>query len=129
VPEHYVQSHGKQTVRLDTSRPGVLKKFIKELGAAISQDMTDIHETELDRSGGYEKITLLDMDEHSEGLDALVDRLGRVVIPVQERSWEIKAVIVSPATIRRRVVRTETRYLGDRPVAMVLYLESEETNA
>jgi hypothetical protein len=117
-------------VRLDSSKPAELKKFIKDLGEAISQDMTDIRETELDRAGGYEKIILLDTAGGRVAIDAFVDRLGRIVIPIQEKPYEIQAVVsANGSTTPRKVVRTEIRHLGDRQVAKVLYLESEETNA
>ena len=116
-------------MKLDSSNPMEIKKFVKDLGEAISQDMTDIRETELDHAGGYEKVVLLDTEGGREGIDAFVDRLGRVVIPVVKTNLVIKAVTIGDNINPRKVVRTEIRHLGDRPVAKVLYLEAEETNA
>jgi hypothetical protein len=129
VPEHYTQSHGKQAVKLDSSKPAEVTKFIKSLAEAISQDMTDIRETELDRAGGYEQVVLLDTEGGREAINAFVDRLSRVIIPIQPKPYEIHAVEFPRNGITpRKVVRTEIRHLGERPVAKVLYLEAEDTN-
>lgn len=130
IPEGSEVSHGKHPVSLDSSNKLEVKRFIKELSEALRQDMTEIRETELDSAGGYERADLGYESKEHVFADVFVDRLERVVIPptLSTPSDPVSVEIPARGKGARKVVRVEVRYLGDRPVAKVLYLESEETN-
>ena len=115
---------------MDSSNKLEVKRFIKELSEALRQDMTEIRETELDSAGGYERADLGYESKEHVFADVFVDRLERVVIPptLSTPSDPVSVEIPARGKGARKVVRVEVRYLGDRPVAKVLYLESEETN-
>jgi hypothetical protein len=128
LPEDFAESHGVHPVRLDTNDPVEVTKFVKDLGAAITKDMAEIRETELDRSGHYCKATLefTDSTLNSEDCDVFVDRLGRLVTP-NAGPWTIlETVKFDGETGIRGVVKREPRYEGDRVVALVIYLEAQQ---
>jgi hypothetical protein len=137
VPEDYAGSHGIHPVRLDTSDPKEVNRFVKELGVAITKDMAEIRETELDRSGSYRKALLAFKDGHLDDyiggkdgmlrkeVDVFVDRLGRVVTPAGEPWTQLEHVQLAGEP-ERKVVKHEQRYEGDKIVALVVYLEAKE---
>jgi len=85
-----------------------------------------IRETELDRSGGFEKAVLHDSTGGMTYYTVFVDRLGRVVLPTDTPPTGEVVSINLNNTHARKVVNIETRYTGDRPVAKVVYLEKEQ---
>jgi len=128
LPEDYAESHGTHPVRLDTNDPVEVKRFVKELGAAITKDMAEIRETELDRSGCFRQARLefTDRSLDSDKCDVFVDRLGRVVTPNGEPWTLLETVLFENETGVRGVVKREPRYEGDRVVALVTYLEAKQ---
>lgn len=128
LPEGYAESHGVRPVKLDTSDAAELERFVKDLSVAITKDMAEIRETELDRSGCYRKAQLkfkdsrLDTDEG----EVFVDRLGRLVTPNSAPWPSLETVQFEQDTSARHVVKSEPRYEGDKSVALVIYLEAKE---
>jgi hypothetical protein len=113
---------------LEKSSPSDIKKFVEDLGEAIKQDMAEIRETELDSTGGYEKVVLRNKSGTSTKETLWVDALGRVLLPMDTFCVpDLAFVTVGPKEdVKHAVVRTEVRFLGERPVAKVLYLDKEE---
>jgi hypothetical protein len=126
VPEDYVESHGVHPVVLDTSDPEKVSRFVKDLSVAITKDMAEIRETELDRAGDYRTVRVWYHDGASSGYakDAFVDRLGRVVTPASEKLFDL--VQLNGEEAPRKVVRREPRYEGDKVVSYVSYLEAKK---
>lgn len=129
LPEDCTESHGVHPVRLDASNPEELHSFLKELGAAITQDMAAIRETELDHPGGFQRAQVLFEDsrgnEYEWNQDVFVDALGRVITPVDD-PWRELAAVKFASEPRRKMVKRETRYEGDKVVAFVVYLEAKK---
>jgi hypothetical protein len=98
---------------------------VKDLGKAITDDMAEIRETELDHPGGYKNIFLEYENEAYNGDDdVLVDRLGRLVVP-NEMPWtSLVRADFRDGVGDRNVIRKEPRYEGDKVVALVVYVES-----
>jgi hypothetical protein len=92
--------------------------------------MKEIRETEFSNAGGYEKIVLRDKSGTSTEITAFVDTLGRVLLPMDAFHMpDLAFVTVGPAEDKKQaVIRTEVRFLGERPVAKVLYLDKETTD-
>lgn len=114
-------------MKLDTSDPEEVKKFVSGLGAALAKDMAEIRETDLDRAGSYKKahVEFSDHALDTGECDLFVDRLGRVITPYGEPWDKLVMVIFADNEEARRVVRKETRYEGDAPVSQVVYLEAK----
>lgn len=116
---------------LNTNDPEKVGKFVDELCVALTKDMTEIRETELDRSGSYRKATAVFTNPSGGScpilpMDLFVDRLGRVITPA-EGTWDsLVSVYFEGETLPRKVVKTEKRYEGDKIVAYVIYLEAKE---
>ena len=128
IPGDLEESHGKHLVKFDSSNELEVHQFVKDLGEALQQDMTSIKETELDQAGGYEKALLMDSHGGRIYCDVFVDRLGRVVVPMDKPDRGEITKVAFGANNPRQVIRIETRFLGDRPVAKVIYLALEESN-
>ncbi len=126
LPEDYVESHGVHPVKLDTSNSEEVTRFVKELSVAITKDMAEIRETELDRTGNYcaARVWFSNADPAGYPKDVFVDRLGRVVMPVSEKLFE--KVLFDDDKVPRKVVKREPRYEGDKIVALVTYLEAKK---
>jgi hypothetical protein len=130
VPEYYVELHGATPVSLDTGKEEDVDKFVQDLGAAITKDMAEIKETELDKTpGSYMSVQLRFNTGRVDNATLLVDLLGRLVVPVDPQWKDLEsAVITSDEGVigpHRKVVRQETRYRGDIPSSQVIYLEQE----
>jgi len=127
LQEDYAESHGAHPVRLDTSKPEEVGRFVKELSAAITQDMAEIRETELDRPGGFRKAALKFKDAtlDTDGCDVFVDRLGRLVTPNNEPWTLLEAVQLDDDRQQRKVVKREPRYEGEKIADLVIYLEAK----
>jgi len=125
LPEDYEQSHGSRP--LNTDDRAEVDNFVRELGEAITSDMAEIRETELDHPGGYRNIFLEFENETFNGEDdVLIDRLGRLVVP-NEMPWvTLTKVDLRDGVGERKVVKKEQRYEGDSVVALVIYVESPE---
>lgn len=109
---------------LDTDNANEVKEFVRDLSAAITKDMAQLRETELDMAGGYSNMFLaFENKEYNGFVDVFVDKMGRLVTPAGQ-PWEtLVEVMVGHTT--RRVLSKEIRYEGDTPKALVIYLESE----
>lgn len=127
LPEDYAESHGAHPVRLDTSKPEEVGRFVKDLSTAITKDMAEIRETELDRPGGFRKAVLLfrDVSLNTDGCDVFVDRLGRLVTPSGEPWTLLEKVKLDDDREPRRVVKREQRYEGEQVSSLVIYLEAK----
>jgi len=130
LPESSAQSHGNRKVTLDSSKPEEVSQFVEDLGRAISKDMAEIRETELNRSGGFRKIVCWHSWESAKFAVAkhqvFVDRLGRLVVPVDSYWKNVIEVMFDGESIKRKVVKTEERYEDEKVVAFVLYLEAKK---
>lgn len=86
--------------------------------------MAEIRETELDKSGFYKEATIEfnDTTLHTT-CEVFVDRLGRVVTPCSGMWARLKSVQFANEKARA-VVKREPRFEGERPVALVTYLET-----
>lgn len=124
VPEDFVELHGRKTTRLDPDNPTTVDRFIGDLGRAIGEDMAAIRETELDRPGRYADVNLYFKDGRVDAARLFVDQLGRIIVPVDPQ-WETLEYAVVESGSKRKVVRQETRYEGERPSVQVVYLEKE----
>jgi hypothetical protein len=122
VPEGSEQSHGKRPATTTDER----SSFAQELSLALTQDLAEIRETELDLVGDYETAVLNYDSNRSTQTKVFVDKLGRVILPFEEGTITLPVMSVSlPAgSALRKVVRSEMRYLGDKPTSQVLYLEN-----
>lgn len=103
---------------------------MEELGVAITKDMAEIRETELDRPGCFRIAYTMFKDASGKltpGLpdELFVDRLGRVISPVG-RGWERLERVKFENEDWRNVVKREKRYEGDKVIALVAYLEAKE---
>ena len=127
LPEDYAESHGAHPVHLDTNDPVEVGRFVKDLGTAITKDMAEIRETELDRPGGYHKAHLMFQDPNLDtyGCDVFVDRLGRLVTPSGEPWTLLDKVQLDDDRDPRKVIKREQRYEGDKVASLVIYLESK----
>jgi hypothetical protein len=125
VPEDCTASHGVHPIVLDTSDPESVDRFVKDLSVAITKDMAEIRETELDRAGNVRtvRVWVNGADPAGYPKDVFVDRLGRVVTSVSEKLFE---KVQFDGETPRKVVKREPRYEGDRVVAVVTYLEAKE---
>lgn len=128
VPEDYVRSHGTRPVNLDTSDEREVTAFVQDLGEAITKDMAEIRETQFDQTGGYQHLLLEYEQSAFNGEDqVLVDRMGRLFVPNMQPWPQLERVAFkSSPDVWRRVVKKEPRYEGEKVVALVIYLESEE---
>lgn len=126
VPEGYVKLHGAHPTTLDTNNPDEVRRFVKDLSSAISKDMAEIRETELNSSGGFKKAKLVFKDPslNSESCDVFVDRLGRLVVP-NGAPWTLLEEVHLEEDRLRRVLKKETRYEGEKAAATIIYLESD----
>lgn len=129
VPEGYVESHGAQPVSLDMGDSEKVGRFTDDLCAAITKDMAEIRETELDRSGSYRKALLefehKHLNDNDVSSDVFVDRLGRVITPAEQPWTQLKRVQFAGEQ-PHKVVKKEKRYAGDKVVAFVIYLEAKK---
>lgn len=127
LPEDYAESHGARPVRLDTNKPDEVKQFVHELSTAITKDMAEIRETELDRPGGFRKASLMFTDSKldTQDCDVFVDRLGRLVTPGGEPWSLLEKVQLDDDRESRKVIKREQRYEGDKVASLVIYLEAK----
>ena len=108
-----------------------VEKFVESLKEALVEEMKTIRETELDHSGGFRSARLrfkgsLKLVKPSTSM-VFVDRLGRVITPI-DSNWENLESVQFVGGKCRQVVSSETRYEGDQKVAIVHYLEKEESH-
>ena len=124
VPEDFIQSHGKRKVSLESNTPEEIDSFTKELSEALTRDMSEIHETELDHAGEVESFWLKFAYGSSTGSheDVFVDKLGRLVVPIEERWNHLTDVRRGMANQWQKVVRIEKRFSGDKETDLVIYL-------
>lgn len=126
VPADSVESHGSHPISLDTSKPQEVTQFVQELAEALSKDIANIRETELDLSGGFESMVLHFEDEdHLIGSFA-VDRLRRVMLPPVPSYKKVRAITFEDSDKEKAVVRIEERFKGNRVSAFVVYVEALE---
>jgi hypothetical protein len=123
VPEGLEQSHGKRLVGPETDTPA-RTQFITDLTLALTRDLAEIRETEFDKVGEHQKVSII-YDGGSLSLEVFVDRLGRVILPHRDFDGIVLSVSLPDGTTPRPVVRSESRFQGDRPVSQVLYLENQ----
>lgn len=133
LPEASAGLSGSRPVKIEHGWDTV-EQFVGELNEALSEEDKSIRETELDHSGGFKKVYLEFADEGLNSTeDVFVDRLGRLVVPPEQKYQELQKVtfisINGGDTSPRRVVNFESRYEGDIISAFVVYLESEEEDA
>jgi hypothetical protein len=115
-------------VNLDTSDEDAVGEFVKDLGEAITKDMAEIRETELSRTGGYQRFFLeFDVSRHNITTEVFVDKLGRLVVPAGA-PWNMLAWATDARGNRRKVVKREERHSGTRVTSLAVYLESEESD-
>jgi hypothetical protein len=99
-------------------------QFVHDLSKAITEDMAEIRETELDKAGFYREATLeFDDTTLRTTCEVFVDRLGRVVTPCSGM-WVRLKLVQFAGEEPRKVLKKEPRFEGERPVALVMYLES-----
>ena len=122
-----MKSHGKDPVTLDSSDPGKVDEFVAGLGEALTKDMAELKETELDHAGGYEWVDLHFKDGEDDRALLFVDKLRRLVVPDDPRWKRLECISFEGehAVLRQRVVRKENRYEGDRVCAIVIYAEAK----
>jgi len=129
VPEDYIQSYGKRKVSLESNTKEEIDSFTQELSEALTRDMSEIHETELDHSGKKEEMILVfglgtRCASHEE---VFVDKLGRLVVPMEERWFQLKEVQRDNSP-KQSIVRIEKRFSGDKETELVIYLSTEEVS-
>lgn len=130
LPEDSVESHGVHPIRLDASNQKEVQRFVKDLSTAITKDMAEIRETELDHSGSYKRarVEFSDSRFNCDDCDIFVDRLGRLVLP-SKGPWDgITRVLLEGDNTLRNVVKREPRYEGEKVIALVVYLDAEGGN-
>lgn len=103
-----------------------VESFLAELKDAISQEMADIRYTDFNRSGVFHRVTVAFNDGSCAEIDALVDKIGRVIVPGTKENERIEHVAFGPSSEMKPVLRTEARYEGERVGAWVMYLEEED---
>lgn len=122
--------HGKNPVTLDTGKPEEVEAFVSGLGEALTKDMSEIRETELDQViAGYVDVQLKFKDGHVDDAYLAIDRLGRLIVPVDPQWDDLVTVVLidkeNSLSSPRAVIRHETRYQGEEPCSQVIYLEKE----
>lgn len=99
---------------------------MQDLNEAITKDMAEIRETELDRCGSFRtaRVWFANADPAGYLREVFVDRLGRVITSATEGLYE--RILLSGDEAPRGVAKRELRYEGDKGVAVVYYLEAKE---
>jgi len=116
--------HGESLIRLDVSDQDTVEEFIHDLSEAITKDMAEIRETVLDRAGFYRNATLkFNEPSLNTSCEVFVDRLGRVVTPCSGL-WAKLCSVCFDGEEPRAVIKREPRFEGEKPVALVSYLEA-----
>ena len=121
LPEGSDELHGAHPLK-DEDRG----RFVKNLSAAITKDMAEIRETELDVAGNFKPAWLHFKDGSNRKTDVIVDRLYRVFTPCGAPWKDLKSVFFDGERSARTVVKRELRYDGDRVASFVHYLEPKE---
>lgn len=126
-----VTSHGENPVSLESEWSSV-EEFTENLSDAITRDMGTVKETELDRPGFFRKAFLEFIEEgNNVWMDVFTDKLNRIVLPADDVYGSLVYVTFDEVgddekIVRRKVVRMEPRYRGDKKSALVVYVESKE---
>jgi hypothetical protein len=95
--------------------------FVHNLKAAISEEMSSIRQTELDKIGGGFRSAILAPGEDTP-IQVFVDKLGRVILPADTDIKSLSTIQFDDNGAVRTVVQFEPRYEGDKQVAWVVYL-------
>lgn len=125
LPEDSIESHGSRQEALKDPESPESQMFARALARAISEDIADIRETELDHTGGYEVVSL-DFGNVGGQETMFVDKLHRLIVPMEDRWQQLESVRFKEDEESRKVVKIEKRYQGDRVSALVIYVESKE---
>lgn len=121
VPPAYDSQSG--TFELEWSSPD---EFLATLRNAINEEAATIRETDLDRFGDKQEVTLYFFDGKVAHIEAVIDKLRRLHIPsVEFNSRQIREVAYERDGVRHtsRVVRVEERFDGDQRTEWVCYME------
>jgi hypothetical protein len=110
-----------------------VESFVYDLKAALDEEARTIRETELSVAGEYREAVLsFRMEEDGTGseerVQALVDRLGRVLLPPDARYQDVEEVAFldegnGGGPSNKRVIKVEGRFKGEKLAAYVAYLE------
>jgi len=95
--------------------------FTDALSNALTKDMSEIKETELDHPGQVERLHL-EFESNSGFEDVFVDKLGRLIVPNDDKWRYLKSVHRGNGHGSQKVVRIEKRYEGDQETDLVIYL-------
>jgi hypothetical protein len=98
-----------------------VEDFVHSLKAALTEEMAAIRQTELDTVGGGFRSAVLSPGD-GVAQQVFVDKLDRVILPVDEMVKEISTIRFEDNGGERSVVQLEPRYEGDKQVAWVVYL-------